>query len=64
MLKDIIGKEYDEGKTIEQLADKYGDMSCMAEEFVCDYPSRCNESGDYCEDCWLNKIREIIEGEN
>lgn len=62
MLSNIIIKEYDDGMTVEQLADKYGDMSCMSEEFGEDFPDRCNESGDYCEDCWLNKIREITEG--
>lgn len=62
MLTNIIIKEYDEGKTVEQLANKYGDMACMAEEFSEDFPDRCNVDGDYCEDCWLNKIKEITEG--
>lgn len=59
--KDEIIKKYVEGKTIEELAEAYGNMSCMAQEFTCAYPQRCNESGDYCEDCWINKISEIIE---
>lgn len=61
-IKDKIIKEYDEGKAVEKLANEYSDMSCMAEEFYEDFPDKCNENGDYCEECWLNKIKEIIEG--
>lgn len=60
-ITDKIIKEYDKGKTIEELAKEYRVMSCMAEEFSCDYPLRCNDSGDYCEDCWIAKIKEIVE---
>jgi hypothetical protein len=60
-IRNKIIKEYNEGKTVEELADEYGDMSCMAEEFDCEYPPRCNDNGDYCENCWINKVEEIVE---
>lgn len=60
-VKDMILKEYKEGKTIEELAEKYRNMSCMAEEFMCDYPLMCSNTGDYCKDCWVNKVIEITK---
>lgn len=60
-IKEIIIKDYKEGKTVEKLAEEYEDILCMAEEFTCDYPKNCNEDGGYCKECWLNKIREIIK---
>lgn len=59
MVEEII-KYYTEGKAIEEIANKYCNSWCMAEEWSCSYPSKCIGE-EYCKECWMNKIREIIE---
>ncbi|GEQ22745.1 hypothetical protein CBU02nite_32510 [Clostridium butyricum] len=58
MIKEII-KQYNEGKSIEELSDMYCNSWCMAEEIHCAYPNEC-VGDEYCKECWANKIKEIV----
>lgn len=48
------------GMSDEEIAEEVGEYSCVGEEF--EYPSVCGE--DYCEQCWINKVEEILDDEH
>ena len=60
---DEIAENY-EDENIERIASEYASIRCTATEFGEIFPVECNESGDYCQDCWIKKINEIISSNN
>lgn len=58
MIEEII-KQYNEGKSIEELSDIYCNSFCVAEELHCAYSNEC-VGNEYCKECWMNKINEIV----
>lgn len=47
----------------EEMAEIFVEDRCMAEEFKEEFPSKCNEDGGYCYDCWKERIDKFIDEE-
>lgn len=62
MIKNEIRRMLKEGKTKEEITEKLSEDSCMADEFVEDFPSHCGENAN-CHECWKERIEEFLENE-
>ena len=50
------------GDSIEEIVEKYSNDKCVMDEFKTEWHSKyCTDSGEYCVDCWKEKIEEIAE---
>ena len=55
-IKNKIVKLYKEDKIDEVMTDE-----CSVEVFGGEYPCRCNESGDYCEECGIKAVGNFLD---
>ena len=49
------------GDSIEEIVEKYSNDKCVMDEFKTEWHSKyCTDSGEYCVDCWKEKIEKIL----
>lgn len=60
-IKNKIVELYKEYKTDKEIANEVMVDECSVEVFGSEYPCRCNESGDYCEECGIKAVGNFLD---
>ncbi|NFA42976.1 hypothetical protein EXM65_10405 [Clostridium botulinum] len=60
-IKNKIVELYKEDKTDEEIANEVMADECSVEVFGGEYSCRCNDSGDYCEECGVKAVEIFLD---